>query len=259
MSFRVKNGLVSFIYMALCILFLSIARFNGFLLYGTVVFMMLIYYFLVYWLFNFDVYFQGFVTILLLPAILFGSYLLIYYNFIKEIQIIYQILFTGVFVVLLYYLVLTQNLINRSHFTNVSLSQAAIIVNNFYSIFGFFLACLSIFLVPDMSNITKIVVSILIFAAFYGIFVLVNSIEYIQFFFGMFSYVIFAAILILLYVSGSINPSTSVLTVLSMTVFFRGVTVISLYSFRKVINWPDILQILAEALVVGFITYLSII
>lgn len=257
MGFRTKNALISFLFIFLCLLFLNIARFSGFILYGTIVFMMLVYYFLVYWLLNFEVYPQGFITILLLPALTFGAYLLIYYNFIKDIGLVYKILFTLIFMVMQYYLILTQNILNLSNFTNVGLSQAALVSNNFFAIIGFFMVNLSIFLIPNLYSPFKILGSFIAFMVVYLIFVLVNKIENLQLAFGIFFYGVVCIVYLILHLTGFINPQSSLLTVISLSIIFRGITVIALYSFRRVISIFDFVQIGFEAVLIAFLVYMS--
>lgn len=257
MGFRSKNALISFIFIFLCLVFLSISRISGFVLYGTILFMMLVYYFMIYWLFNFDVYPQGFISILLLPTLTLASYLLIYFNFIKELPIIYVVFFTLTFMVMQYYLVLTQNILNLSTFTNVGLSQAALVSNSFYTILGFFLLNLSIFLIPNLHSPFKIVIGVIIFVIFYFIFVIINKIEFVQFIFGVFFYGSVSIIYLVLFLIGYINPLNSLLIVISLAVIFRGLTVIALYSFRKVISVFDFIQIIFESALVAFLVYMS--
>lgn len=257
MSFRSKNALISFVFITLCLLFLNIARFSGFVLYGSIVFIMLVYYFLLYWLLNFDVSVQGFITILLLPTITLGAYMLIYYNFIRDLAVLYRIVFTFVFIVLQYYLVLTQNILNLSYFTNVGLSQAALVANNFYTILSFFFVNLSIFLIPEVNIPFKMLFTIVMFVIFYLIFILINNIEVLQYYFGIFFYSIAILIYIIMYISGFINPISSLLTSIVFSIVFRGITVIALYSFRRVISFFDYLQVVFEAALIAFLIFMS--
>jgi hypothetical protein len=257
MSFRTKNLLISFIFMFLCLIFLNISSFTGFVLYGTIFFMMLVSYFLVYWLFNFDVYPQGFITILLLPTLTFGSYMLIYYDFVKDLPLLYKVIFTAIFMFMQYYLVLTQNILNVSNFTNVGLSQAALVSNSFYTIWSFFLTNLAIFLIPDIFITVKLIITIPVFIIYYLIFTMVNSIDRYQFIFGGFFYLFIVLIYLVLYVVGFINPLSSLLLVISLAIVFRGITVVALYSFRRVISLFDFVQIFLESVLVGFLVYMT--
>lgn len=257
MGFRAKNAIITFVFIALCVAFMNAARLNGFVLYGTVVFIMLVNYFILYWLFNFDVHPQGFLTVLALPSITFGAYLLVYYNFIRDIDMVYRIVITLIFILLQYYLVLTQNILNLSHFSNIGLSQAALVVNNFYTIITYFLATKAIFLTPDITAPIKLVLTIPVFLILYIAFMIVNNIDFLQIIFGVGFYIILIAVFSFLYMSGFINPQNLLLIVISLAITFRGLTVISLYSSRKVISIPDFIVNVLESLLVGFLVYLS--
>lgn len=257
MGFRTKNAIISFVFIGLCILFLNSARLNGFLLYGTIVFMMLINYFILYWLLNFEVHPQGFLTVLALPTITFGSYILIYYNFIRDLDYFYKITLTSAFIILQYYLILTQNILNLYHFENVGLSQAALVVNNFYTIITFFLGVLAIFLTSELTVPIKLLLSIPISLVLYLAFVFLNRLEAVQIIYGIGFYICILIIFAFLYLSGFINPLNQILIVIALAIIFHNLTVISLYSFRKVISINDLLLTVFESILVGFLVYLS--
>lgn len=257
MSFRSKNALVTFLFVALCVVFLSITRFSGFILYGTIFFMVLVYYFLLYWMLNFEVYPQGFVSILLLPSILFGGFMMVYYYFLKDLGIYTPVISTGIFLLLMYYFVLTQNILNTSYFLNIGLTQAALVINNFYSIITFFMASLAVFLIPDFTLVMKLSFTLPLFGLVYFAFVLINNIERIQLWFGIFFYALVIGIIILMFFMNFINPISGLIMVIILAVLFRGITVVTLYSSRKVISLLDLTQIFLEAVLIGFFLYLA--
>jgi hypothetical protein len=235
---------------------LRIAGFEGFILYGTVFVGILLQYFLGFWLLNFDVYPNGFITILLLPAMWLGSFLLIYQNFIIDLPFVYQFIIVSVFLVLQYYFMSTQNILNLAHFRSISLSHAAFTTNNFYTILTFFITNLAIFLLPGTSNTIKLFASFVSFVIILFIFAILNAIEQIQLFFAIFFYFTFIAILSFLYIVGFIDPQKILLLVIAMSLVFRGVIVLSLYSVKKVISKADYIQSALESgllfLLIGF-------
>lgn len=259
MNFRSKNFLVSFIFPLLFILFLRIAAFDGFILYGTVFVGILMQYFLGFWLLNFDVYPNGFITILLMPAIWFGSFLLIYQNFIIDLNVFYQIIIIGVFLVLQYYFMSTQNILNLAHFKNISLSQAAFTTNNFYTILTFFVANIAVFLLPGLTNPIKLAASFVFAVMILFIFSVLNKIDHLQTAYSAFFYFGLTFILAMLYMLGYINPDKILLLVMAISLAFRGIIVLSLYSVKKVIALSDYIQIVLEAgllfILVGFASH----
>lgn len=257
MSFRAKNALVTFLFITLCIVFLSITRFSGFILYGTIFFMMLVYYFLVYWMLNFEVYPQGFITILLTPVLLLGGYMTVYYYFLRDLTLYIPILSTIFFLGMMYYFILTQNILNTSYSQNIGLTQAALVINNFFSIITFFAANLAIFLIQDFSLIIKLVFTLPFFVLIYLAFVMINNIDRIQYWFGVFFYAVVIISIVLLYLVNFINPISGLIMVIILAVLYRGITVVSLYSSRRVISFLDLTQIFLESLLIGFFLYLS--
>jgi hypothetical protein len=246
-NFRAKNFLVSILFPFLFILFLRIAHFDGFILYGTVFAGVLVQYFLGFWLLNFDVYPNGFITILLLPAAWFGAFLLIYQNFIVDLHLVYQIPIILGFLVLQYYFMSTQNILNISHFKSISLSQAAYTTNNFYTILTFFTTNLALFLLPSLSIPLKFILSFIVSSGVLFIFTMLNKISKIEFFFSVFFYLNFTLLLLFLYVLGFIDPGKVVLIVIAMSLVFRGVIILMLYSAKRVIALADYVQIAIES------------
>jgi hypothetical protein len=213
-------------------------------------------YFLGFWLLNFDVYPNGFITILLLPSVWFGSFLLIYQNFLTDLKLVYQIMVIGGFLILQYYFMSTQNILNISHFKSISLSQAAFTTNNFYTILTFFVTNLAIFLLPGSSNTLKLIASFLSFVIILSIFGVLNNLDQLQMIYSAFFYFGFIFVLAFLYMLGFIDPEKMLLLVIAMSLVFRGVLVLSLYSIKKVIAFSDYVQIGLEAgllfLLIGF-------
>ncbi len=257
MTFRTKNAVVTILFIILCTLFLSITRFTGFILYGTVLFMMIVYYFLIYWMLNFEVSPQGFISVLLLPVLFVGGYYLFYYHFLRDMNIYIAIGSTIVFAIFIYYFILTQNILNTSYFSNIGLTQAALVVNNFYAISTFFIVNLSIFLLPNVQLITKLIASVPVFFLIYLAFVLINNIEKLHLWFGVFFYSFFVLGLVLMYLMSFLNPLSALIIVIILSIVFRGVTVVTLYSTRKLITLVDFGQIFLESILIGFFIYLA--
>ncbi len=257
MSFRVKTILSLVLFVSICTFFLQNSRLEGFVLYGTILFMMIMHYFMVYWLFDFDLHPKGFFTILLLPALNVGVYLLIYYNLLKDFSPLYRLFFTLIFIVAQYYVVLTQNILNRSHFENIGLSKAALTVNHFYTVVVFFLAVLAIFLVGELFLIFKVLLTIPVFVLLYIIFAFINGLDYTRIIFTVLIYVFIVLMLCLLFMSGLIKPYNQILVAMIVGIIFHNFSVISLYSFRKVVSVPDFLMTILETVLVGALLYFS--
>ncbi len=257
MSFRLKSILSILFFVFVCIFFLENSRLEGFVLYGTIFFMVIMYYFINYWLFDFDLHPKGFLTILLLPAFNVGVYLLIYYNLLKEFSFLYRVFFTLAFIIAQYYIVLTQNILNLSHFKNIALSKAALTVNHFYTVVIFFLAVLAVFLAGELFFVAKLFFTIPIFVLLYLIFAFLNELDIRRMVYTVLLYVFIILILCLLFISGLIKPYNEILVAMVVGIIFHNFTVISLYSFRKVVSVPDFIMTILEAILVGALLYFS--
>ncbi|BDQ04707.1 MAG: hypothetical protein KatS3mg084_0225 [Candidatus Dojkabacteria bacterium] len=257
MSFRLKSILSVLFFVFVCIFFLENSRLEGFVLYGTIFFMVIMNYFINYWLFDFDLHPKGFLTILLLPAFHLGVYLLIYYNLLKEFSFLYRLLFTLAFILAQYYIVLTQNILNLSHFKNIGLSKAALTVNHFYTVVIFFLAVLAFFLVGELSLVVKLLLTVPVFILLYIIFALINELDNGRIVYTVLLYVFVILILCLLFMSGLIKPYNQILVAMILGILFHNFSVISLYSFRKVVSLPDFFMTILEAILVGALLYFS--
>lgn len=210
-------------------------------------------YFLVFWLLNFEVHPQGFITVLLLPAIWLASFLLIFQNFITKLDVIYQILIIAGFLFFQYYLLSTQSILNLSHFRNVSLSSAAYTTNNFYTVVTFFISILGIFLLPDVSNLLRFGLSIIAFGIIMLIFILLNQISLRHYAYALFLYISFILVLSVIYASGFINPENILLLVIVLALMFRGIIILILYSEKKIISLYDYVQLIFEVVISGIL------
>lgn len=258
MNFRFKNFLVSVLFPILMVLFLRNAKFEGFILYGTVFVGIVIQYFLYFWLLNFEVFPQGFVTILVLPTIWFGSFLLIFETFILKLNLAYQVLITIIFLSFQYYFMITQSILNIAHFKNVTLSQAAYTTNNLYTILTFFLANLSFFLLNDLNVFYKFLASGILFAITLLIYILLNNINKSQFFFSVASYGFILLILSFAYSTDIMDPTRVIFLVMALGLVFKGFITLIQYSSRKVLTLVDYSQVLAEYILIFFILFKSL-
>jgi hypothetical protein len=258
MNFRLKNFFVSVLFPILMVLFLRNAKFEGFILYGTVFVGVVVQYFLCFWLLNFELFPQGFVTILILPALWFGSFLLIFETFILKLNLVYQIVVTAVFLGFQYYFMITQSILNIAHFKNVTLSQAAYTTNNLYTILTFFLANLSLFLLNDLNVFIKFVISGILFAVILLIYMLLNNINKSQFFFSVASYTFTLLILSFIYSTDVIDSSRILFLVMILGLVFKGFMTLVQYSSRKVLSIVDYSQVFIEYILIFFILFKSL-
>lgn len=248
MNFRQKNAFISYIFIVICIVVLSIARLQGFALYGTILFFGITYYFLVYWLFNFQVYPQGFLTILLLPAATFVSFLLLNVYFIKSLGFPSIFFSTIVFGIFQYYLILTQNILNRSKFDVVPLSQAALVANNFFSIIGFFFTSLSIIIIPDMNIYIRLFLIFIMAVVLLLAFMLTNEIDLINYVVSVLVFALSTLFFAILFLTSAIEISSIVGVALVQSLIYRAITLVTLYGVRKVISVGDRFQITLEGI-----------
>lgn len=258
MGFRGKNFLVSFVFPLLFILFLQTARLEGFIFYGTIFVGFLTQYFLIFWLFNFDVYPQGFITLLILPALWFGSFIVIYQGFVIKLSFIYQLVIVLMFLILQYYFVTTQSILNLSHFQNISLSQAAYTANSFYTVLTFFAVNLALFLIPGASNILSLLLTIVSFIVISSIFSALNSIDRSQTLFSNIIYIFVISLLLTIYSFGIINPDKIILLTILLAIVFRNIIILMLYSVRKVLSKTDYAQVVFECGLIGILLFLSL-
>jgi hypothetical protein len=258
-NFRLKNFLVSVVFPFLVLLFLRITntRLEGFVLYGTIFVAIATQYFLNFWLYNFNVFPQGFITILLLPSIWFASFILIFVNFIVQLHSLYEIMIIGAFLTLQYYFSTTQNILNLSHFKNISLSQAAFTTNHFYTVLTFFTSNLAVFLLPDLSYVLKLASSLVLFIIIIIIFALLNNVQKIQYTYAI---VLYAAIIYavgILYIFNFIMLDRLPLIVIALSIIFREIIILILYYARKVLNPQDYIYLALETFIVAGIFYYS--
>lgn len=255
MNFRQKNFLISFVFPFLFILFLRVVRFEGFLLYGSIFVGALIMYFLLYWLLNYSVTPIGFITVLLLPVIFWGACVLLYYFFIVKLNPFFELVLVSTFMVLMYYFASTQNLLNISYYKNISLAQAAHTTNNFYTVLTFFLSILALFLIPNVPNLLKLFISVILFTLILFIFVLLHSLDRSEFMYSIFLYFSVVVLLAVIYVLGFIDTNKVILLSVVLGLVFRGVLTFIHYSARKVLSFFDYFQILMELAVITFLIY----
>jgi hypothetical protein len=253
MNFRVKNFLVSMVFPFLFLLFIKVVKFEGFLLYGTLFVGLIIEYFLVFWLYNFNTSPVGFISILLLPVLFFGSFVIVYYYFIVRLNILFELSFMFSFFVLMYYFLSTQNILNLAQFKSISLAQAANTTNNFYTVLSFFISSLAIFLLPNIPNILRFIISTGIFAVILLIFVLLHNIDRLQYAYSIFFYISFIAMISIIYVLNGINTDKVVLISIILSLIFRGILILLHYSSRKILSAFDYFQIFLELAIITFL------
>jgi hypothetical protein len=258
-NFRLKNFLVSVLFPLLYILFIKVATLEDFTLYGTIFIGMIIEYFLLFWLLNFDVHPQGFLTILLLPVLFFASFMITFVNFVENEHLswIFQVLIVFIFLVMHYYLTTTQSILNISLFRTISLSQAAFTTNNFYTIITFFTSVIALFLPLTLANPLRVILTIIPFAVILGIYVILNNIEHLQYFFALFFYTIFTIIIAMVYMLGVIHPEKFFIIAIVLGLTFRGIVILIQYMSRKVISIFDYIQLFIEVVIVGVVIWFT--
>lgn len=256
MNFRLKNFLIVSIYLIFSCIYFSITSPSGFVLYGSLIFMITVFYFLVYWLLNFEVLLEGLVSILIPPSVFVGGYLMTYNFFIKD-QSLTLIFISIVFMIILtYYFLLTQNILNISCYQNIGLSQAAFVVNNFYSVISFFITILGVLLLPETLLFVRFIITIFVFVILFLPFAVINQIDKLHIFYSILNYSSIILILCFSYMLNFINPDNIVLFSVILSIVYRGITVVSQYSVRKVLSIMDLLQIIFESILIGFFLYL---
>lgn len=255
MNFRLKNFLITFIDSSLFFLFLRIGRFEPIVAYGMIAVGMTMFYFLVLWLLNFEVYPLGFITIIFPPTLWFGISSLIYINYIVEFIWAGQAFYFLVNGVFLYYFLSTQSILNLSYFKNISLSQAAFTSKNFYTILLFFNGLVAIFLVSGMSTITKMLLVIPLFLLVLIPYVILYG---VKFKFALYSSLFFFWIvfqLLLMYVFDLFLAERVILVCIVLGFVFKGITILLSYSQKKLFSLYDGMQLLIEAILCFAILY----
>ncbi len=257
MNFRAKNFLVSVVVPVIAIVLLNLAGFDGFILYGTIILAALIYYFLSFWLYNFNVHPHGFITILVPPVLWYSSFLMIYEFFLIDLRVVFQVAIISMFLALQYYYMSTQNILNISHFRSISLSQAAYTTNNFYTVLTFFTVCLGVFLIPDVMIIVKLGIVFFFFFLLYGIFGTLNHIDFPQLVYGVFLFSTVLLLVAVLFLTGLFDPGKLILISIFLTLIFRWMVVLTLFPTRKLLSTFDYFQFIFEITIGVFILYFA--
>lgn len=144
MNFRNKSLTVSFIISVMIILFMLAGSVLNALLMSF--FILFVYYFLIYWVFDFDVSTLGFVTVLLTPAIYAQTMCLFILSVSRGSDINRLVLLGSFFVIfiILQYINRAANIINVSNFKKIPLFNVSQSFNFILSVLTLFVSMISL-------------------------------------------------------------------------------------------------------------------
>lgn len=225
-------------------------KLNSFSFYAFVVFVSLVYYFVNYWLYSFNVHPIGLLTVLVLPSMLLSSYLLFIYYFALSVgEVWLKIFCMALFVVLGYYLVLNQNLLNVWYFEGIGLHKMALNINLFYTNLVFAVFAISIFL-SRFEFIVKLVVLFVIFVILYVIFSILNEIRLPLVILSSIFFLFFLVNVFFLFILGFVNFKNYVLVSVALMILFKSMTVSSLYYVKGNLGIMDKITMVLESLII---------
>lgn len=254
MNFRNKVAFGVFFIVLLSSYFVYFFNLNNFVLYGFIVFCMLVFYFVNYWIFKFNIHPKGFLTILPLPSLLLGGYLLFFDVFVRNLQIFWIYIYVFVFLGLEYYLIINQNILNTWLFEQVGLYRAALNINLFYTVLTYFISSLGIFLIQQ-DFITKILMSLVLFILLLIIFTNLIEIPFRITMLVLISSIFIYFIVLFLFFLGSIKTENVILVSLGLTILFKTfLTNILYHSYASSI---DYILVIIESLAFSFLLFLS--
>lgn len=257
MGFRFKIFLSTLLISALGSYLTYIFDFKDFSFWGVIIVMFFLFYFVSYWVFDFNIAAKGFITVLILPSFFLISFLMIWGTFIKQTSWWLLMFFSfWAFVLLEYYLMLNQNILNLGLHQPVGLYKAALNINVFYGVLVFFIFSIAVFLTNWWIGF-KLVLCLFIFIFLFIIhsflYEINNVIRFLIVIFSVFVFLIF----MILFNLGFVKDRNIILVPMSLSIIFKNVNFMSLYHARVQTKLEDYVMVFVESLIVLFLMYLS--
>lgn len=256
MNFRNKVLITVFIITFLCSYFIYFFYLDNFVLYGFILFSMLIFYFINYWLFKFNIHPRGFLTILPLPSLFFVAFLLFFNFFIKNLPYLWVIIYISLFILLEYYLIMNQNILNLWMFEHVGLYRAALNINLFYSVFTYFILNIAIFFTP-FEFLIKILISLFVFLLLFIIFANLSILNLNLILLIIINSIFLYLLTISLFLLGFLKIENGILIAIAFSILFKTILTNALYSNYAFHSFTDYVLIMIESFLFGILLYIS--